>query len=473
MYIESVHIQNIRGFQDLKVNLTEKRKSPAGWTVIAGRNGTGKTTLLQAIVSAVIGPSSTEVMLEEPDRWIRLNADQSRVDVRVSGDKADWRDADDIQSNFRLGTSWTRKAGPQAHSPRGDINFVHGQFWAGATYGADPRGWCLAAYGANRSDIFPSESTNKLMNAPPRRSAVVSLFKRDASLHAANDWVKALHTDYHHPENDILKRVGQKGMGDSRDEADWQALSPPLAHLRNQYCLLEALLSDGLFHEAPLSPNHSNVNTAHLTRDGIAVGSLPISALGQGYESLALLVADIVRQLAAFFGHAFMGGSKWRGPINGPIIVPHSGVVLIDEMENHLHPQLQQQVGFWLKEHFPNIQFIVTTHSPFICQAADEGGLLRVTDEGQVEHVTGEAFRKVVNGSVDDAVLTDLFGLPYPYSPASRDVRERLGQLESKILSAVDLTPEEQSEREALLKKLPSDPSTETQRILQALQANL
>ena len=58
---------------------------------------------------------------------------------------------------------------------------------------------------------------------------------------------------------------------------------------------------------------------------------------------------------------------------SGAPVVTHRGVVLIDEVDVHLHVSWQRSIGFWLKKHFPNVQFIVTTHSPFVCQAADPG----------------------------------------------------------------------------------------------------
>ena len=49
------------------------------------------------------------------------------------------------------------------------------------------------------------------------------------------------------------------------------------------------------------------------------------------------------------------------------------GVVLIDEVDAHLHPTWQRRIGLWFREHFPKLQFIVSTHSPLICQAATVG----------------------------------------------------------------------------------------------------
>jgi hypothetical protein len=57
-----------------------------------------------------------------------------------------------------------------------------------------------------------------------------------------------------------------------------------------------------------------------------------------------------------------------------------AGVVLIDELELHLHPQWQREVVEKLRTTFPNIQFIVTTHSPFIVQTLRPDELILLDD---------------------------------------------------------------------------------------------
>ena len=76
---------------------------------------------------------------------------------------------------------------------------------------------------------------------------------------------------------------------------------------------------------------------------------------------------DILRHLINVYGLTDLTGRD----TDGKLFFMRSGVVLIDEIDAHLHPEWQREIGFWLKRHFPNIQFIVTTHSPIICQAAD------------------------------------------------------------------------------------------------------
>ena len=53
---------------------------------------------------------------------------------------------------------------------------------------------------------------------------------------------------------------------------------------------------------------------------------------------------------------------------SGTIALP--GVVTIDEIDAHLHPAWQQRIGDWFVARFPEMQFLVTTHSPIICRAA-------------------------------------------------------------------------------------------------------
>jgi len=438
MYLERVQLKNIRGAVALDVSLVRRRKTPAGWTVLAGKNGTGKTTLLQAAAATVLGPDNVLVMLDETHDFVRLGEMEGRSDVWLQGEPEDWHGEGDVRGTARLGVTWSRKAAPRKHPPRGNPAFVENQLWGGAAFGGESKGWFFAAYGAQRFASFPTAVAEKLMAAPPRRSAVVSLFRRDASLLATQTWVREVR------QNSVFPAVNER-----RDRI---------------LATLAALLGDGILSE------DGSTSAIRLAGEGVEIlhpeGGIPIRLVGQGFESLALLVTDIVRQMVRFHGDNFRPSIDR----NGRTIIEHSGVVLIDEMENHLHPQLQQRVGPWLKEHFPRVQFIVTTHSPFICQAADEGGLFRVTAPGAVEPVSGEVFRRVVNGSSDDAVLSELFGLEYPYSPHSRRLREELSEIDSQILSGRDLSPTTAQRRTELLAALPGDPKTEVDRLFEALR---
>ncbi|HGM5491250.1 TPA: retron Ec78 anti-phage system effector ATPase PtuA [Serratia fonticola] len=86
-----------------------------------------------------------------------------------------------------------------------------------------------------------------------------------------------------------------------------------------------------------------------LDKNGI---SIPATALSQGEKALFSLISDISRRMV------LLNPNKGKDALKG------NGVIFIDELELHLHPKWQQQVIFKLKDVFPNIQFILTTHSP-------------------------------------------------------------------------------------------------------------
>ena len=83
-----------------------------------------------------------------------------------------------------------------------------------------------------------------------------------------------------------------------------------------------------------------------------------ISQLSQGQKSLVALTGDLALRLATLNPDA-------EKPLNG------HGIVIIDEVELHLHPRWQQEVLLGLQNTFPNIQFIVTTHSPQVLSTVD------------------------------------------------------------------------------------------------------
>jgi predicted ATP-binding protein involved in virulence len=154
--------------------------------------------------------------------------------------------------------------------------------------------------------------------------------------------------------------------------------------------------------------------------------------MSDGYRTVAALVVDLLKQLNDSYGDLSVQTRDGIPTIDLP------GVVLIDEADAHLHVSWQQRIGGWLKAHFPNIQFIVTTHSPYICQAADEGGLIRLAGPHEEEPprvVVRDLYERIVFGSGDDAVLSELFGLDSPYSEQAEDLRRELVTLEVKVVS--------------------------------------
>ncbi len=136
----------------------------------------------------------------------------------------------------------------------------------------------------------------------------------------------------------------------------------------------------------------------------------------------------------------------------GKTVIKRSGVVLIDEIDAHLHPEWQREIGFWLKRHFPNIQFLVTSHSPIICQSADPNGLFVLPEPGsdaRPRALTDEEYKKVIASRPDTILLTPAFGLQNTRSPVAVEKRAELAKFEAKKRAGGTLTQGEQLEFDA------------------------
>jgi predicted ATP-binding protein involved in virulence len=101
---------------------------------------------------------------------------------------------------------------------------------------------------------------------------------------------------------------------------------------------------------------------------------LSAEQLSDGERNYVALVVDIARHLAL------------ANPVDDNPLINGKGVVMIDELEIHLHPKWQREVVESLHRTFPQIQFITTTHSPFIIQSLKPGQLIDLDpDSGQDE----------------------------------------------------------------------------------------
>lgn len=100
---------------------------------------------------------------------------------------------------------------------------------------------------------------------------------------------------------------------------------------------------------------------------------LPFSYLSDGYRNLLAIFADIAYRCVTLNPHY---GAE--APARS------AGIVLIDELDLHLHPAWQKTIIKQLRETFPNIQFVTTTHSPFLIQETADGELFRLTNTNHI-----------------------------------------------------------------------------------------
>lgn len=101
----------------------------------------------------------------------------------------------------------------------------------------------------------------------------------------------------------------------------------------------------------------------------------PFANLSDGQQAVLALVADIAQKAERLNPH-----------LGDRVLQETPGVVLIDELDLHLHPKWQRRIIEDLRRTFPKIQFICTTHSPFLIQSLREGKLIQLDSEEPVEY---------------------------------------------------------------------------------------
>jgi energy-coupling factor transporter ATP-binding protein EcfA2 len=445
MHISRVRIAGVRGSYNARsvdLDLTRPDGTFAGWTVLAGRNGSGKSTVLQSLALVLSGPRSTGFIPSLAD-WMSHGATRaevratlslsalSRMDTQfpVPGPAevpaevwmefvrpAQVPDDEPVEPDF-TGAGLDSVSGPQ------NISSVRSKTF----------GWLYAGYGAfrhlgNTGSRRPGRSRYSRL-----AQQVSSLFDETVPLADAVDWLIEQH---------LYQLENRPGAG----------------HLLE---IMKTILSDGLL------PDGFEVHK--VDSDGLWVsnetGRFPLREMSDGYRSVTALVVDIVRQMAAAYPNMKL---NWR---DGIPELPYPGVILIDEIDAHLHVRWQKMIGEWLKSHFPQIQFIVTTHSPYICQSADPGGLILLPSarEDSPPRVIGpELYQRVVYGSGDDAVVSELFGVDTPYSAEAERVREHLADLETKILDG-HASAAEKEELQSLRSTLSSSLSARADEVITRL----
>ncbi|QMU75141.1 AAA family ATPase [Streptacidiphilus sp. PB12-B1b] len=427
MYLSRVRIDGIKGFRGSRavdLTLTRPDGSHAGWTVLAGRNSSGKTSLLQAVAVALLSPAQAYPLVPDLPSW--RSADPGRIELTLAGtgDAAATVsgriDSCAEQGDIDVTCTWVVTPGREQIRP----NVVWERTGSAPTADGAPAGpfsdpeWEFALLGTV-SGFGPFRRMSE--NARRDGRAFTSLFSEDAALTEGVAWLVDL---------DHRSLEGNTGAQETRDA-------------------VIALLADGLLPDG--------LQVAGVSSDGLSVraadgSEFPLAEMSQGVRTAVALAVSLVWELAQD------DPGTWFGRHDGHVAVVRPGIVLIDEVDAHLHVTWQQRIGYWLTSRFPRVQFVVTTHSPYICQAADPGGLIRLgsaTDGTAPEVVDEELYRRVVYGSGDDAIMSELFGLETPYSAVAEDARRRIGDLEGRVLSG-DASGDELAEYEALSSRLNS-----------------
>jgi energy-coupling factor transporter ATP-binding protein EcfA2 len=432
MYIKRVEIENVRSLKSLIWEI-EEDQCP-GWHVIIGDNGSGKSTFLKAI-SSVLVFNEMDVIRKNWNQWLRKDSSKGRVFVDILHDdmidEFSWDGLHlsllgkknfqiKIKPFFRTEARWER-------SNTGVIftgQAVPDSFLSSTMILSRSKGLFSCAYGPFRRFTGGDKDYQDSFISYPRLTAHLSIFGEQMALTECLEWLQYLR----------FKQLEKKKKAGN---------------------LLNSIIK--FVNQSNFLPFNARIKD--ISSDGVTFidgnnCELPVEELSDGYRSILSMTFDLIRQLVRVYGF-----DQVFDP-NEPTKIIAPGVVLIDEIDVHLHPTWQRRIGIWFREHFPKIQFIVTTHSPLICQAASVGTVYRLPQPGsdeQGEMITGQILDRLIYGNVLDAYGTEVFGEGITRSEKSKQNLARLAKLNQKAKHE-PLTETEETERQKLKAMMPSNP---------------
>ncbi len=425
-YFLSIELENVLCFKTRqKLDLSDINGFPAQWTVILGDNGVGKTTLLRCLagMEPISAPwkENREILprlFVSPSIWdfsprIRKEIQTflpSSIDVTVgftSDSLKNWKNFDHDKTNL------------QSFYQSQMSSFLLGSY----TFPDTGKLLRLKCFGYGASRKMGETSLTEALSS----NSCASLFSDYQSLINAEEWL--LQSDYAVARSNRVNKA--------RLEQRFHLIQNTLKQLLPDVSDIRITLADD-HHPRPIAE--------FLT----PYGWVPLKSLSLGYKTVIAWTVDLAARLIERYPQS-------EDPLAEPAIV------LVDEIDLHLHPKWQRTIMSFLTERFPNTQFIVTAHSPLVVQAAKDANIVLLRREG--DHVVIDNDPEIIDNWRVEQVLSSVFDLPSPHSP---DI-EKLIESRRKILAKSKLTAKDERELKKLEKQIGSLPTGESSEDIRAM----
>jgi predicted ATP-binding protein involved in virulence len=342
MRFESIHLKNYRCHADLQVDFVP------GFNVVVGLNGSGKTSLLKAVCDALTG-FSDYISVSRGMYQVLRDKNVARLQGESFGGRYRFEPQYPVEVQasaqaFDNRCSWTIKKTSEVDQPQ-RLGQLPGQIWQTTQQAPEPTGDevrsrpALPAIAFYRADRHWNQPQPHEMQAATARNARTDGYASwwDASLDSIGlqSWVigKCLE------RFQISSETGTAFDDIDSDELALvnQALGTAVEGAKG---LKYDLKQKSLLVEWTTSEEHARQPTA-------------FENLSDGQRAVIGLITDIARRMCLL-----------NPQLGADVTRETPGVVLIDELDMHLHPQWQRILTRGLVDAFPKVQFIVASHSP-------------------------------------------------------------------------------------------------------------
>lgn len=415
MRLKKITLNNFRCFESLEIDLHPQL------TVLVAENGQGKSSVLDGIRIALWPFVSSFDLARNAfnDPGNAISIDDVRLARLNTNDMARQLPAGIMaKGDFGAGneSTWIRYRDKETRNSKtkddGDAAFM--RQWAGSvqTQIRDPNKSTLdlpvfGYYGTGRlwsqkklTELTRGKDDTKETDFYIRTFAYLNCLDPASSFKHFKEW-------FIWASNVEIEKFLDRAVGVRISEAEFASATAPVLVVRQ--AIDEFLRPITGWHT--LEYSHRFEKTLTLQHDQF--GTMKVESLSDGIRSVLAMVGDIAYRCIKLNPHLGIEAAR-----------ESKGVVLIDEIEMHLHPSWQQMVLGQLQQAFPKIQFIVTTHSPQVLTSVDARCIrkLRLARDEQgkasiiVEHVTQQT-----KGVASSDLLAEIMGVnPIPDLPEAR-----------------------------------------------------
>ena len=351
-FITSIYINEVRHLKNIEIKLNSEKRQHL---ILTGKNGSGKTSVLRAMKSYLQSINDGKLdTLKGPYRsW--YNSDEKKLkNAKTEAEK--YKASEELKTDLRFIQKYDRGL-TLSFSNEEDIEALYAQGnFVTAYFAADRKSIIQRASGVQDVKL---DNNYRIEDEPARILLKYMVHLKTQQAYAKN-------------ENDanVVKQI-----------SNW--------FVRFENALKILLCDDSI----RLAYDYKNYN---FLIDQKGRNPYSLDELSDGYSAIIGIVSDLILRM----------DRNWllKGDLSQ---YDAEGVVLIDELETHLHVELQRKILPFLTEFFPRIQFIITTHSAYILNSISNACIYDLEKQVRFTDFSSYSVDDIAEGYLDATAFSD------------------------------------------------------------------